>query len=405
MKKIYSLPVLLVFIAFNSVAQQFTHKALLNQVAKKSYCKIHLPNSLRQFAQPDLHDVRILDEKNKQVPYKVSKFITRLAVNSIEPLQYENNNNSEFIIAKGQEPNWSQVVLKITNSAVTKQYTVSGSNDKQKWFALTDTSSLTLYVNNQDVAVNKIIDFPLVDYNYIKINIDNSTSVPLNVLSIGYSTSETIANTLDKIEPFTFTVTNDSIADKTIIHVSFEQPQQIDLFKLYVTGPDYFVREANLYKIVSNKYKDKTVQYNGALTSFQLRSKTNLTYDVNLFEKDFFIEIANYDNEPLQIDSIRFYQNPYYLTAELAPNNNYTLQCGDNKLNAPIYDIANFHELDASILPEVLVGETIDLRLPQNQVIVIKPFYEQPWFMWVCIAAGVLVLGLFSVSLLKDAKK
>ncbi|MES2380365.1 MAG: hypothetical protein V4538_04940 [Bacteroidota bacterium] len=405
MKKIYSLFILLVFIVSSSAAQQFTHKALLNQVAKKAYCKIHVPNSLRQFAGPDLYDVRILDEKNKQVPYKVSKFITQLAVNSIEPLQYVNNNNTEFIIEKGDKPTWSQVVLKIKNSAVTKQYTVSGSNDKKKWFALTDTSNLTLYVDNQEVAVNKVIDFPLVDYNYIKINIDNSTSVPLNVLSIGYSTSEVIANTLDKIQPFTFTVANDSIADKTTIHIRFEQAQQIDQMKLYVTGPSYYVREANLYKIVSNKYKNKTVQYNGALTAFQIRSKTNLMYDVNLFENDFYIEIANYDNEPLQIDSINFYQNPYYLAAELAPNNNYTIQCGDNNLNTPIYDIANFHELDASILPEVLVGETIDLRLPQNQIIAIKPFYEQQWFMWACIGVGILALGLFSASLLKDVKK
>lgn len=405
MKKIYSLLILLVFIVFGSTAQQFTHKALLNQVAKKAYCKIHLPNSLRQFAEPDLHDVRILDEKNKQVPYKVSKFTTQLAVNSIEPLQYENNNNTEFIIAKGDKLNWSQVVLKIKNSAVSKQYTVSGSNDKKKWFALTDTTSLTLYLDNENVAVNKVIDFPLVDYNYIKINIDNSTSVPLNVLSIGYSASELIASTLDKIKPFIFKVTNDSIADKTIIHIRFEQPQQIDQMKLYVTGPGYYVREANLYKIVSNKYKNKTVQYNGALTSFQIRSKTNLMYDVNLYEKDFYIEIANYDNQPLQIDSINFYQNPYYLAAELTPNNNYTIQCGDKKLHAPIYDIANFHELDASVLPEVLVGETIDLRLPQNQIIAIKPFYEQQWFLWACIGVGVLALGLFSFSLLKDVKK
>jgi hypothetical protein len=107
----------------------------------------------------------------------------------------------------------------------------------------------------------------------------------------------------------------------------------------------------------------------------------------------------------LEIDTILFFQEPKYLVAELAPNESYSIQCGDKKLEAPIYDIAHLYELNNAPLPEVKVQPVLDLRTTEVKAKKTSSFYEEPWFMWTCMAIGMLSLAFFSISLLKDTKK
>ncbi|MFZ4797874.1 MAG: hypothetical protein ACOYMA_10290 [Bacteroidia bacterium] len=404
MKKLYSLVILFVLLITNVFAQKFTHSGNIEPVKVKSFYQIHLPNELRQFAQQNLSDVRILDKNKNQIPYKQNVYNFQQEIKGFSELKYSNDHNSVFIIEKGDTNYWNSFILKIKNNALTKQYTLSGSNDNENWYAITDTNTFTLSNNMYSSETYQLIEFPQVDYQFIKLIIDNSVSAPINVLAIGCATSTFLDNYFDKITPKKYELINDSANKTTIIHIQFDEPQQIDKFKLSISSPTYFLREANLHKKVSKLYKNKMTPYRETISLFEINSKGNLQYEVNVFEKDFYIEISNFDNQPLQIDSIEFFQTPYFLVAELSHDNHYQVLCGDKSLAIPNYDIGNFNELNNVNIPQLHVFQITDLRGPKRPEVTLESFLEQKWFMWVCIGIGAIVLAVFSVSLMKNIR-
>ncbi len=405
MKKLISVFIaVLGLLHYEAVAQQATHKANLDKVSAKGFYLIHLPNEIRQFAEPSLSDVRILNAKNKQVPYRINEFNLQEETSNFESFTYSNSNNSEFIIEKGGLAVWNYIILKVKNANITKYYTLSGSNNKKDWFVLTDTNRISLGHNAETSTLQKI-SFPNTDYQYIKLNIDNKQSPPIAISAIGYDRNYLLLHDLDPIKPDSVHILNDAIKKTSTIHIQFKQAQQINQIKWVVSNPSYFNRQAIVYKKTTKIYKKKPVERRETLAAFSLDSKSNLVYDIAVWEQDFYIEIANNDNPELEIDTILFFQEPKYLVAELAPNESYSIQCGNKKLEAPIYDIAHLHELNNAPLPEVKVQPVLDLRTTEVKEKKTKPFYEEPWFMWTCMAIGMLSLAFFSISLLKDTKK
>jgi hypothetical protein len=250
----------------------------------------------------------------------------------------------------------------------------------------------------------QLIEFPKVDYQFIKFSVDNSDSEPIKIISIGTITNTLLDKYLDNVKPNKVEYFNDTFNKVTTIHFQFDELQQIDKIKFCISNPSYFLREVNLYKKVVRVSKNRNKDFRETIALFELNSKTNLAYNVNLFEKDFFIEVSNFDNQPLQIDSILLQQNPYFLVAELAPNNVYQIQCGDKKLSIPNYEIGKYKELIYANLPIINAGTVMDLRKPKGPEITIQYLMEKKWFMWVCIGIGAIVLVVFSFSLMKNIK-
>ena len=56
-------------------------------------------------------------------------------------------------------------------------------------------------------------------------------------------------------------------------------------------------------------------------------------------------------------------------------------------------------------MPQINVGIITDLREPKKPEITLHYFYEQKWFMWVCIGIGALILALFSINLMKNIRE
>jgi hypothetical protein len=384
-----------------SHAQHFTHKSDLETITQKAYYQIHVPNKIRALAEPDLKDLRILDEQNKQVPYKVKYTDYKVDETNFEDYNFTQIKN-DFIINKGSKTVSNYLVLKLKNTAITKYYTLSGSNNQKDWFALTDTSSFTVN-SNSNTNVYWPIYFPVNDYQFIKLSINDAISAPINIESIGYYKNQSVINELDKIEEYYQSLSG--IEGKTTsIKLTIPNKQQIDEIRFKVNGPTYYNRNVTIFKKAMVKQKRQLVPHKEVICQLTLNSKNSLNFPVNIYENELFIDIENNDNQPLAIDSIQLYQKPIYLIAELNTNQKYAIYVGDKSLNAPIYDIENFNELDNKALPEIKIQSIQNLTIATKTLDKTKAFYEQSWFMWTCIGIGILVLALFSASLLKEVK-
>jgi hypothetical protein len=120
-----------------------------------------------------------------------------------------------------------------------------------------------------------------------------------------------------------------------------------------------------------------------------------------IYEKEFVIEIDNLDSPPLKIETVKFQQLVTYLIADFVAGKKYEVVMGDKNLQAPKYDLAYFKDKIDSQLPFAYVGKVEPI---EKASIVSAPvsFWQQKWFMWMCIGVGALIVFFFSLNLLKD---
>ena len=127
-----------------TMAQNLT-TAKIEKIEKSGLHSIVLPTLIRSVSRENLSDFRILDSKKNEVPYyindeNIDKFFTTFNTFKIISKTAIPNKNTTIIL-ENPKPEINEIVLSIANADVTKNYSVSGSNDQVEWFGL---------VNNQD---------------------------------------------------------------------------------------------------------------------------------------------------------------------------------------------------------------------------------------------------------------
>ena len=76
------------------------------------------------------------------------------------------------------------MVFTIANYSGSKTYNLSGSNNQKQWFGLVNKGYLYNLQNAENTSVEKVVSFPLCEYKYLKIDFNDSNSLPINVLKL-----------------------------------------------------------------------------------------------------------------------------------------------------------------------------------------------------------------------------
>ncbi|WP_281232000.1 DUF3999 family protein [Flavobacterium gelatinilyticum] len=400
---------LLLLLLTNICLGQFQTTGKLNKVLQNGFHEIRLSPEIRSYSKQDLSDIRIFDSKENEVPYFIQNSTNISSDSFIEyhiiSKKTEPKKNSAIIIELPAVKNNKQLSLIIANSDAVKKYSVSGSDDQKEWFGISDSQTLYDLNSGTEPTVTKTITYPLNTYKYLKIEFDDKKTLPVNVLKVGNFTTNTQIISLEEITPKKTTVSEDSSKKETRIQVLFDHPQIINQIAFEISKPTYYNRHAVLYKRTEHKIKRKTEVYDEEIASFELNSNTKNSFTIpEIFEKELFLKIENEDNLPLNILSVKFNQKPISIIADLNVNENYTLKTGSENAVQPRYDLSDFKNRIDAALPQVVVSDiehTSEMKSENDA----KSFWQQAWFMWICIILGGITILFFTASLVKDLKK
>ncbi|WP_264208628.1 hypothetical protein [Flavobacterium shii] len=400
---------LLLFLVNFSFAQYNT-TAKIKAAATTGLNKIILPPAIRSASKEDLRDFRIFDSKGIEVPYFIVRneketFSSTFEEYSIVSKTVVPNKSTSIIIANPSTQSINQISLFIANSDVTKNYSVSGSEDQKEWFGLSNSQKLHDLNSNDKTNVIKTISFPLSSYRFLKIDFDDKKTLPINILKAGNFNEQVKNNSLQEIVPQSSSVTQLPSEKKTKIHIIFDVPQVLNQISFDISKPAFYKRDAILYKNAIRKRKHKTETYAENITYFELNSNTKNTFNIpQIFEKEFFITISNEDNPALDVAEIKFYQIPVSIIADLNANEKYTIKTGNKNLSEPQYDLSNFKNNIATNLPQTSIYEIKQITNTDTKA-QNKSIWQQSWFMWMCIVIGGIAILYFTTSLVKDMKK
>lgn len=404
--KRYSL-LLLVVLTQLSFAQQT--KAQLEKVSEKSFYRIRVSPEIRSASKIDLGDLRIFDSKKKEVPYIVKTQVQATKTNQFEVFSILSKSSiakkTSTVIVENPKPKISELTLIIANSDVNKKLSISGSNDQKQWFGIANRIELFDMNDPNSTQVTQTIDFPMCSYKFLKIDFDDTKTLPVNVLQIGSTNSSFQLSEWEEIQSKNRFISQLPKEKKTLHQIVLNQPQSIEKIVIKVKEPTLFNREIRIYTLETKKVNNATTTHQEVLARFTLSSKSTNEFDVVTGKiNELYIEIANGDNPSLEIESIQLYQKPLFLIAELNPNEEYLVVTGDEKLSTPSYDLAHFENEIKNVAGEIKMTkaeqETIEKKVSEQ-----PSFWQQPWFMWLCIIVAGITILYFSVGLAKDLKK
>jgi hypothetical protein len=404
MKKLVSF--IFIFSTIQIVLAQ-TFQGKINRVPENGLHQIVLSPEVISATKNDVNHIRIYDSKNKEVPYilfggkssdsKTENFpiISKKAVSNVA---------TSVIISNENLVKLNELTLKIANTEVDKKYNISGSNDGNEWFGLVNNQTVTGLNEAGKTSVDRSFSFPLNNYKYLKFDFIDKNSLPINVLGASLEKSISISDVKIALENFEQKITTDKKNKQTRIEISFKQPQAINGIGFEITLPNFYLRNARILVSRTKTYKKNTENYEETFSSFELNSKLKNQFDVSdLFTKSFIIEIDNQDNPELEIKKINILQRPISILADLKSNENYTLKINP-ELAAPSYDLAqsginfnqNFPSTTVSNLESIQKTEVQESK---------KEFWQTPLFMWICIIIAIVIIGYFSVGMIKDMNK
>src|SRR5690606_26266904 len=181
------LPVLLLMRYFSALAQVPVAEMQLPEVSSDGFYRIEIPVEYGGFFTPSFSNVRISDGSQHEVPYipgqAIEEFQSPFKPYEIIAKEQRKGCCTQLIFrADGQINN---LQLRIRNAETSKRASLLGSDDRNTWFALKEKFSLSWVDGKDNTFEIRIIDFPLSNYNYYKIEIDDSLTAPLNILEVG----------------------------------------------------------------------------------------------------------------------------------------------------------------------------------------------------------------------------
>jgi hypothetical protein len=383
---------------------QFRFKCGIDTPDTSGFYSISITPQLSSHLKTDLTDIRVVDNKGQWVPHIIrtasSDSIPTETKIDLNIVSIEHHSRESIIIVANQDKRLlNNFILRLKNAATERMISLSGSDDNQKWFIISDSILLAEPVGNSKDENVKEIHFPSIEYRFLKLIIRNSGKDPLNLLAVG-ARIEGPYTSINRAENPSPTIKQVDSAKWSFIEVHNNEPYQINQLSFDVRQPALFDRIARLYL----QKKDGIVRMWESYPFSEIRISRTASSGQTLplvQAKEFYIIISNEDNPPLEIVSIKSFQPARELVTYLEKGKTYELLLDDRNATAPNYDLQEFAG-KIPVQPQAL--RTGQLAIVAQTAVAAGEKINK-WWIWVAIASVIIVLGYLTLQLTKDMNR
>ncbi len=387
---------LMVFSAQSRAQSDYKDQAEILNINTAGFYQVTLSPQIIAKCKADLSDIRIVDQSGQAVPYIMQR---DLPVNSRHTfIAFPISNNfvgnvlESVIIINKNLTSVKNLCLQIKNNDVERSINILGSDDNQKWYAISENIKLSGSPNNNGFY-EQCIPIPLSNYLYIKIPVNVKNKTPFNILKAGIYTDDQYSGKYQTL-PTPVASQKDS-ANVSYLKLKFDENHGINKLHLNISGPKFYKRDIRLYSV------DESGSH--FIISDQLDSKTTSDILLNARAKQISIEISNQDNPPLKITSATAYQLSQSLLSYLEAGKKYRVIFGDSTAKQPDYDLRFFTD---SLNKNLKIAElgVITPNTDRKATAPLKPDFNFTYMMWGAIIIIILALAFFTYKMANEVK-
>lgn len=408
MRKLLAITVL-ILLQHTSLCQEYTAQASLPEIKEDGFYRILITPKVAVYVNDNFSNIRLFDKDQREVPYllntdPVAERTAAFHEYTIEEKYQLEDSCTILVLSNSSGSAINNISLHIRNADVTKETSLSGSDDKENWYVLKENFFLSNINNTTGTSEIKIVDFPLSNYLYYRLWIKDKNSEPLNILNVGfYSTAQKSGNYFPV--PVHTLIQKDTLREKkSYVRITFDTLRLMDNVEWFLSGSPFYLRNASVFteweRTGKRGNKEKYLQH---LSSIQLSSASkNIFYLPGIKVKNLVMVIENRDNPPLKVDSVAVNQLSRHITAWLEKGNVYTMKFGDDNFKAPSYDLTFFKD---SIPAQVsfISLEHISPIVKDFKEASTPSIFRNRYVIWAAIIAVIALLLFMTIRLIRDA--
>jgi hypothetical protein len=369
--------------------------------------RISLPDALYGKLKNPFTDLRILgltpDGDTVEAPYllevaKSKEIMTMISNASLNPV--ERNGYYYFTLYATEHDVINRIDLKFNNANFSWPILLEGSQNQDDWYTvLRDYQILSIREGYADYAFTSLY-FPDCSFRYYRIGIPADQIPELRQAGLWHQERE--AGVVKNYTPKHMEVRQKG--KQTIVDLEFEYAVPIDWLEARIkTDFDYYRPCAVYYhQGESLPEREGLRSYTRAASDVLCSAKlSGIGWEDPHIAKYWRLVVDNFDNEALDFDSVRCSGPEHSLVARFTSKADYFLYYGRDRMEAPIYDLSYFTDKIPEELKRLVPGAEEALILPE---IPEEPFLKSRWWLWSLIALVVLMLGGFTLRMLKSSR-
>jgi hypothetical protein len=397
-KRAYSVAYFACLLLTGLVATPFTHcqsqtgfayAASLDTIKQAALYRISLPPELVATCKANMADLRIAGPEGRYIPYVLRTDLPILSTEGFREFPILSNerlkdSSTEIVVANPSATSISSLLFIIRNVSARRTCTISGSDDRQKWFVVREHIELEEAASDTADRFVESIAFPPSNYRYFRMTLDDKGLLPINILQSGVAVRSTMNGKYREV-PDPVIHQKDSSNRHSYITLQYGKSYRIDKLELRVGGPVLYRRHAWVYDNENRR---------GWPVAEMIIYPSNTSFGIpSLKTSRLLIDISNDDDVPLSIEKASTAQLDQYLLAYLQPGTGYRLLTGNPQADIPEYDLRYFTDSLTVYPGDVGVGPLQPLSAgPLSPV---TPGRDHSIFLLWSIISLVLVLLIF----------
>lgn len=303
---------------------------------------------------------------------------------------------------------YSSVYLNFSAPEFFKNVTLEGSDDNKNWKTIIENEKVFHYFRPPfDHYYRNKISFSPVTFKYIRVITEDNDSPKLDISSAYIPLTEEVSNGDGELLPTGLIRTEDKEKKQTVIECSFRRMYFIGCLQIKVENEMPYRREVEVEFLTQNTGNDKWVVFGRSVIS---SSSSNKIYFKNYSSRDenfktikMRIIIHNLDDRPLGNIAIDAFTHEEILKCKLEKDKKYVLAYGKNNDALPQYDLQYFK--NAIPLNLKYVETDAEKKISHAIPVVQEPLFGNKLWIWIALTAGVLLIGIFTLKLLKQEDK
>lgn len=403
----YTSVIPLLIASISCLGQNFQYEAEVDNIKQDGFYKIFISPEISSNLNTDFYDIRLYSDK-KEIPYILQQ---ELATNEkdlfreysiIDKKHFGVRGYTRIVIHNPSRTEIDNIVLRIKNADVRKRLKLNASLNNKDWYVLKDNYYYNSIYNTDQTSEIRVLNFPLSDYEYYELLIDDFFDKPINIIQAGFYDHIKEYGKYTELKDINYT--KQDTLKETVLSIPLNH-NFTDKIDFEITSPRYYYREAQIYLKRKSSHKKGGI-YKEVIGNINLISNSSNSFLLQSIQADsIFVRIQNHDNEPLEISDIRLLQLNKYLTAELSPKKLYTLKFSDKEAEIPTYDLRFFTDSIPADLEIIKTKSPKKLKLGSGEDLNNTNLNFKNYWLWLSILIIAILLSYMSFKMIKENNK
>ena len=368
--------------------------------------KILLPIEIFGELKNDLNDIRIYginEQDTIEAPYILNILTGSTQWNDIpfKLINQSHNANGYYFTFKIPSNNIiNQINLNFINGNFDWHVNLEGSQNQAEWYTIIEDYRI-LSIQNEMINYSfTTLKIPDSHYKYYRLSVPSNERPSLSSGKIydlkivegeyrDYPVKAKKIHTSDKYK-------------QTVIEISLPMPVPVSFLKLSVGDKIDYYRPMSIQYLLDSVKTEKGWKYNySSLALGTLSSLEDNEYKFNeRITNKLKVIIQNHDNQPLNIEALTVKGYVHELVARFNKPAEYYLVYGNKTAYKPNYDIINFQKNIPQELSKLTLAEEEEIN--KSGIPLIGPLFKNEAWLWAIMIIIILVLGWFSIRMLKS---